>query len=92
MRIDDANRLPAALGSPSASARSEKTADKASAEKTSPDQTKLSALASSLAAADPDRLDKLRQQIESGAYHPNAGAIADALIDEHFNSPGKPGQ
>jgi flagellar biosynthesis anti-sigma factor FlgM len=85
MRIDDLNRNPVTQ----VSEKSGQTAQSRPHEKekesvAGSDQAEVSHLAQSLAASDPDRIDRLRLQVQSGTYDVSAQTVAKTLIDAHL--------
>ena len=83
MRIDSLNRTPVTQGAE----QSGPTAQTSPPEKkvvAESDHTGLSPLAQALASHDTDRIELLRQQVQSGNYDVSAETIANALIDAHL--------
>jgi len=85
MRIDDLNRTPLAQGAE----QTEQTEQKRASQKDGPlaanaDQADVSALAHALSSRDPQRLEQLRLEVESGKYSVSAEAVAKAIIDAHL--------
>jgi flagellar biosynthesis anti-sigma factor FlgM len=83
MRIDSLNRTPVTQGAE----KSEPAAQPSPPGKevvAGSDHTELSPLAEALASRDADRIELLRQQVQSGSYDVSAETIANALIDAHL--------
>jgi anti-sigma28 factor (negative regulator of flagellin synthesis) len=85
MRIDDLNRTPLAQGTE----KTDQTAPKRTGEKdgaalAGTDQAQVSELAQSLASRDPQRLEQLRLDVQSGKYNVSAEAVANSIIDAHL--------
>jgi len=83
MRIDDLNRPPQADGAK----RPEQTGERPKTELAphdSPDRADISTVADSLRAADPQRLEQLRLEVQKGTYKVSAEAVAKSIIDEHL--------
>jgi flagellar biosynthesis anti-sigma factor FlgM len=80
MRIDGLNRTPIAQ-------RAEKSGAAAPHDEnvaTGSDHAEISQLAQALANANPDRIEQLRQQVQSGTYDISAETVAAALITAHL--------
>ncbi|HMD48428.1 MAG TPA: flagellar biosynthesis anti-sigma factor FlgM [Bryobacteraceae bacterium] len=85
MRIDDLNRTPVAQGAQQAEQAPEKRAsDKNSLPAAGADQVTVSSLAHALSAQDPQRLEQLRLQVQSGKYSVPSDALANSIIDGHL--------
>lgn len=84
MRVDDLYRAPvmAGLDEPEQSAQQQRSQEKDSVGRS--DQADVSHLAQSLAAPDPERIEQLRLQVQSGNYDVSAQAVAHALIEAHL--------
>jgi len=85
MRIDDLNRSPLAQGAE----KTDQTAQNRASEKNglpaaSSDQANVSALAHALSARDPQRLEQLRLEVQSGKYNVPAQTVANSIIDAHL--------
>jgi len=85
MRIDDLNRAPATQGAE----KTDQAAQKRALEKNpngtaASDQADVSHLAQALATSDPQRLEQLRLDVQSGKYAVSADAVAKAIIDQHL--------
>lgn len=86
MRIDDLNRTPVTPGTE----KTDQAAQKRALEKepnavAANDQADVSQLAQALSARDPQRLEQLRLQVQSGTYTVSAEDVAKAIIDQHLN-------
>jgi len=87
MRIDDLNNLnrtPLTQGAE----KTDQTAQKAASEKegrlaVGSDQADVSVLARALSSRDPQRLEQLRLEVQSGKYNVSAEAVAKAIIEAH---------
>ncbi len=82
MRIDDLNRSP----QPHPAEKSEPPAEKQPADSVAPvaaDRAEISDLARALTAADPQRLEQLKLEVQSGRYNVSAAEVAKAIIDAH---------
>jgi anti-sigma28 factor (negative regulator of flagellin synthesis) len=85
MRIDDLNRTPLAQGAQQAEQTPEKRpTDQNGVPAASADQANVSSLAHALSAGDPQRLEQLRLQVQSGNYNVPAGTLANSIIDAHL--------
>jgi anti-sigma28 factor (negative regulator of flagellin synthesis) len=85
MRIDDLNRPPLAQGAQQAEQASEKRAsEKTGISNASADQAEVSSLAQALSSGDPQRLEKLRLEVQSGTYNVPADALAKSIISSHL--------
>jgi flagellar biosynthesis anti-sigma factor FlgM len=85
MRIDDLNRTPLTQGTEKADPNAQKRAvGKDHASPGAPDRAEVSELAQSLAAHDPDRIEQLRLEVQSGKYEVSAEAVAKAIIAAHL--------
>ncbi|HUA20749.1 MAG TPA: flagellar biosynthesis anti-sigma factor FlgM [Bryobacteraceae bacterium] len=85
MRIDDLNRTPVTQGAE----KTDQAASKRALEKNpnataAGDQADVSQLAQALANNDPQRLEQLRLDVQSGNYTVSADAVAKAIIDQHL--------
>ena len=85
MRIDDLNRSPLAQGAE----KTDQTAQNRASEKNglpaaSPDQANVSAFAHALSARDPQRLEQLRLEVQSGKYNVPAQTVGNSIIDAHL--------
>ncbi|HLG98433.1 MAG TPA: flagellar biosynthesis anti-sigma factor FlgM [Bryobacteraceae bacterium] len=85
MRIDDLNRTRLAAGTektdPAASNRAG-TKDGTAAANT--DQADVSRLAQALSSRDPQRLEQLRLEVQSGKYNVSAQEVAKSIIKAHL--------
>ncbi len=85
MRIDDLNRTPLTQGTEKADPSAQKRAGvKDNASPGAPDQAEVSELAQTLAARDPDKIEQLRLEVQSGKYDVSAEAVAKAIIEAHL--------
>ena len=83
MRIDDLNRPPQAEGAK----RPEQAGERSKTELVphdSPDRAEISTVTDSLRAANPQRLEQLRLEVQKGTYKVSAEAVAKSIIDEHL--------
>ena len=86
MRIDDLNRAPSTTGAE----KTDQAAQKRALENNpntagGTDQAQLSQLAQALSTRDPQRLEQLRLEVQSGKYEASAEAVAKAIIEAHLN-------
>ncbi len=85
MRIDDLNRTPLTQETEKTDASAQKRAtEKDGSPAAGADQADVSSLAHALAAGDPQRLEQLRLDVQSGKYNASAEAVAKAIIDAHL--------
>ena len=78
MRID--NNIPSiSIGGSDAAKRSDRADGDKSAQA---DSIELSNIGLSAAASHTDKIEQLRVQVASGAYHPSAEEVAGSIIDE----------
>ena len=85
MRIDDLNRTPLTQGAE----KTDQAAQKKSLEQENTatggtDQAEVSQLAKALTASDPQRIEQLRLEVQSGKYNVSAEALAKSIIDSHL--------
>jgi len=85
MRIDDLNRTPLTQSAE----KTEQAAEKKSLEQQNTaaagtDQAEVSQLAKALSASDPQRIEQLRLEVQSGKYNVSAEALAQSIIDAHL--------
>jgi anti-sigma28 factor (negative regulator of flagellin synthesis) len=84
MRIDDLNRSPLTQGPEKTDQAEQKRAiekDRAAARGT--DQAEVSDLAQALSLRDPQRIEQLRLDVQSGKYEVPAETVAKAIINHH---------
>ena len=87
MRIDDLNRSPQTQSAEKTDqAATKRPSDQDSVRASGADQAEVSQLAHNLASADPQRLEQLRLDVQSGKYDVPADIVAKAIIDEHLKS------
>jgi len=82
MRIDDVNRSPQTQATEKANSG---PANRGPGDKTEPagvDSTELSPLAKALQPTDPQRLEKLRLDVQSGQYKVSSAKVAKAMVDD----------
>jgi len=84
MRIDDVNRASVTQSAE----KTDQAAQKRELEKDSTsaggaDQANVSQLAQALNSSDPQRLEQLRLQVQSGNYEVPAEAVAKSIVDFH---------
>lgn len=89
MRIDDLNSAPQTQGTQGAN-KTEQAAQKRSQEQQNTanaagDQAEISQLARALTVSDPQRIEQLRLEVQSGKYNVSADALAKSIIDAHLN-------
>lgn len=85
MRIDDLNRAPVTQGAEKTDQAAEKRAlEKEPNAVAANDQADVSQLAQALSARDPQRLEQLRLEVQSGNYTVSAETVAKAIIDQHL--------
>lgn len=84
MRIDDTNRAPATQAAEKTDQASQKRGlEKDTASTSGADKADVSQLAKALTASSPERLEQLRQAVQSGNYEVPADVIAGAIIGFH---------
>jgi len=84
MRIDDLNRTPLTQETEKTDASAQKRATgKDGSPAAGADQADVSSLAHALASGDPQRLEQLRLDVQSGKYNVSASAVAKAIIDAY---------
>jgi len=84
MRIDDLNRTPLTQETEKTDASAQKRAtEKDGSPAAGADQADVSSLAHALASGDPQRLEQLRLDVQSGKYNVSASAVAKAIIDAY---------
>jgi anti-sigma28 factor (negative regulator of flagellin synthesis) len=85
MRIDDLNRTPLTQGTEKTDTAGQKPAVGKDGKPTvGTDQAEVSQLAQALSSRDPQRLEQLRLDVQSGKYNVSAEAVAKAIIDAHL--------
>ena len=84
MRIDDLNRTPVTQGTEKTEQAGQQRTQEKDRVEGAGDQAQISELARALAAKDPQRLEQLRLEVESGKYNVPAEAVAKALLDAHL--------
>jgi flagellar biosynthesis anti-sigma factor FlgM len=88
MRIDDLNRAPVTANTEQAQktdpAGQNRGPQKDALAAGSADQAEVSQLAQALATRDPDRINQLRLDVQSGKYEVSAETVAKALVDAHL--------
>jgi anti-sigma28 factor (negative regulator of flagellin synthesis) len=85
MRIDDLNRTPLTQGAEKTDSAAQKRAlEQKNGSAGGVDQAEVSQLALGLAPKDPQRLEQLRLDVQSGKYNVSADAVAKAIISEHL--------
>jgi anti-sigma28 factor (negative regulator of flagellin synthesis) len=84
MRIDDLNRTPLAPGAEQTDPAAQKRAAAREGTAAGTDQAEVSQLAQALAARDPQRLEQLRLEVQSGNYGVSAEAVAKSIVDAHL--------
>ena len=85
MRIDDLNRTPASLGTEKTDPAAQKPGlEKDAKSVAASDQADISQLAHALSVRDPQRLEQLRLEVQSGNYSVSADAVANAIIQQHL--------
>lgn len=83
MRIDDLNRSPLAPATDKSELAAQKSPENTNAASSGTDQAQVSQLAQALAPQNPNRLEQLRLQVQSGKYDVSAEVVANAIIDAH---------
>jgi len=86
MRIDDLSRIPLTQSAEKTDQAAEKRALEKGTIASSADQAEVSQLAKALAPRDPQRLEQLRLDVQTGKYDVSAEAVAKAIIDAHSKS------
>jgi anti-sigma28 factor (negative regulator of flagellin synthesis) len=85
MRIDDLNRTPLTQGAEKTDQAAQKRAlEQKTTTADGVDQADVSELARGLSPKDPQRLEQLRLEVQSGKYHVSAEAVAKAIVSEHL--------
>jgi len=85
MRIDDLNRTPLTQGAEKTDVAEQKQpAEKDGSQAAGADRADVSSLAQALASRDPQRLEQLRLDVQSGKYSVSPDAVAKAFIDAHL--------
>lgn len=85
MRIDDLNRTPQNQGTEKAGQASDKRAlEQKAGVGDGTDHADVSEIARGLSAKDPQRIEQLRLEVESGRYNVSAEAVAKAIISQHL--------
>ena len=85
MRIDDLNRTPLTQGAEKTDQAAQKRAlEQKTTTADGVDQAEVSELARGLSPKDPQRLEQLRLEVQSGKYDVSAQAVAKAIISEHL--------
>ncbi len=85
MRIDDLNRTPLTQGAEKTDQAAQKRAlEQRTTTADGVDQADVSELARGLSPKDPQRLEQLRLEVQSGKYDVSAEAVAKAIISEHL--------
>jgi len=82
MRIDDVNHSPKTQATEKANSA---TPNRSQGDKTQPagvDSTDISPLAKALQPTDPQRLEKLRLDVQSGQYGVSSEKVAKAMVDD----------
>jgi anti-sigma28 factor (negative regulator of flagellin synthesis) len=86
MRIDDLSRIPLTQSAEKTDQAAEKRALDKGTIASAADHAEVSQLAKALAPRDPQRLDQLRLDVQSGKYDVAAEVVAKAIIDAHSKS------
>jgi len=85
MRIDDLNRTPLTQGAEKTDQAAQKRAlEQKTTTADGVDQADVSELARGLSPKDPQRLEQLRLEVQSGKYDVSAEAVAKAIVSEHL--------
>lgn len=84
MRIDDLNRTPLAQGAQQTEQTPEKSEKSGGLSAATGDQANVSSLAHALSSRDPQRLEQLRLEVQSGNYIVPADVLANSIIDGHL--------
>ena len=85
MRIDDLNRTPVTQGTEKTDQAGQQRALDKDRTTGGTDQAQISDLARALGARDPERLEQLRLDVQSGKYEVPADVVAKAIIDAHID-------
>jgi anti-sigma28 factor (negative regulator of flagellin synthesis) len=86
MRIDDLSRIPLTQSAEKADQAAEKRALDKGTIASGADHAEISQLAKALAPRDPQRLEQLRLDVQTGKYEVAAEIVAKAIIDAHSKS------
>jgi anti-sigma28 factor (negative regulator of flagellin synthesis) len=86
MRIDDLTRIPITQSTEKADQAAEKRALDKGTIASSADHAEVSQLAKALGPRDPQRLEQLRLDVQTGKYDVSAEVVAKAIIDAHSKS------
>ena len=85
MRIDDLNRTPLTQGADKTEqAAQKKPLEQQNTAAAGTDQAEVSQLAKALTASDPQRIEQLRLEVQSGNYSVSAEALAKSIIESHL--------
>jgi anti-sigma28 factor (negative regulator of flagellin synthesis) len=84
MRIDDLNRTPVTPAAEKQDTLAGKRVSGKDAAAGGVDEANVSEFAQTLASRDPQRLEQLRLDVQSGNYNVSAEAVAKAIIDAHL--------
>ena len=84
MRIDDLNRSPLTQGAEKTDQSEQQRAlEKGGTTANGTDKADVSSLAQALSLRDPQRIEQLRLEVQSGKYEVPAEAVAKAIIKHH---------
>jgi anti-sigma28 factor (negative regulator of flagellin synthesis) len=86
MRIDDLSRIPLTQSAEKAEQAAEKRALDKGTIASGADHAEVSQLAKALTPRDPQRLEQLRLDVQTGKYDVAADVVAKAIIDAHSKS------
>ena len=85
MRIDDLNRTPLTKETEKTEPSAQKRAtEKDGSPAAGADQADVSSFAHALVSGDPQRLEQLRLDVQSGRYNVSAEVVAKSIIDAHL--------
>lgn len=85
MRIDDLNYTPPPAAADKAQPAAPKPFEQSDGQVNGTDQAEVSHLTQALQTHDPQRIEQLRVEVQSGQYDVSAEAVANAIIDAHMN-------
>lgn len=84
MRIDDFHHTPPAPAAEQSDPAASKPSEKNNGSISGSDEAQVSNVAQALATRDPQRIEQLRLEVQSGTYDVSAETVANAIIDTHM--------
>ena len=82
MRIDDVNHSPQTQAAEKANSATPNRSQGDKTQQAGVDSTDISPLAKALQPTDPQRLEKLRMDVQSGQYRVSSEKVAKAMVDD----------